>query len=147
MGSHPCGLGEILRLVSRAKVDLARRYFEALNTNPPLGDPRLRHPDWELFDPPEFPDAGCHVGESAAGERVAGFKELGWDGQYRVEEFVDAGDEVVVVWKAMGRSAHGGGAPIDMTLAHVLLFEEGKVRRIRQYLTRAEGVAAAGLSE
>ncbi|MFL5907806.1 MAG: hypothetical protein ACJ75Z_09465 [Solirubrobacterales bacterium] len=64
-----------------------------------------------------------------------------------MEEFVDAGGEVVVIWKAMDRSAHAGGAPIDMTLVHVLLFEGGRIRRIRQYLSRAEGLAAAGLSE
>jgi hypothetical protein len=32
-------------------------------------------------------------------------------------------------------------------LAHVLLFEGGKIRRIRQYLTRAEALEAAGLRE
>ena len=32
----------------------------------------------------------------------------------------------MVVWRAMGQSVHGGGVPLNMTLVHVLLFENGK---------------------
>jgi len=138
--------GDTERAMSEETVELARRYYEAANADPPMGDPSLRHPDIELVDPPEFPDAGRHVGEDALRRRVESFVELGWDGQYRVEEYVDAGAEVVVIWKGKGQSKHGG-APIDMTLAHVCLFEEGKVRRMKQYLSRAEALEAAGLSE
>jgi ketosteroid isomerase-like protein len=46
----------------------------------------------------------------------------------------------------MGRSAHEG-LPVDLTMVHVLLFEEGKVRRIWQYLDPAEALEAAGLQE
>jgi ketosteroid isomerase-like protein len=53
----------------------------------------------------------------------------------------------VVVWRALGRSVHGGGVPLDATMVHVLLFEDGKIRRIRQYLNRAEALEAAGLRE
>ena len=35
----------------------------------------------------------------------------------------------------------------EMPFAHVLLFEDGKVSRIRQYLSRDEALEAAGLSE
>jgi hypothetical protein len=48
-----------------------------------------------------------------------------------VQEYLDAGDEVVVVWRAMGRSSHGGGVPVDLTIVHVVLFEDRKIRRIR----------------
>jgi hypothetical protein len=43
------------------------------------------------------------------------------------------------------RTAHGGGFPVETTIAHVLLFEDRKVRIVRQYLTRAEALEAAGL--
>jgi ketosteroid isomerase-like protein len=89
--------------MSEESVELARHYFEALNANPPLGDAQLRYPDIEVVDPPNFPDAGRHLGEAAVRERVEGFAELGWDGQYRVQEFLDAGEEVVVIWQAKGR--------------------------------------------
>ncbi len=131
--------------MSQENVELARQYFEGLNAEGPHGARHMRHPEIELFDPPNFPDPGRHVGEAAVWERVEGFVEMGWDGQFRVEEYVDAGEEVVVVWRALGRSVHGGGIPLDMTMVHVLLFEGGKIRRIRQYLSRAEALEAAGL--
>jgi ketosteroid isomerase-like protein len=75
------------------------------------------------------------------------FLETGWDGRFSEQEYLDAGDEVVVVWRGVGRTPHGGGVPLDLTFVHVCLFEAGKLRRVRQYLTRAEALEAAGLSE
>ena len=133
--------------MSEENVELARQYFEAFNAQGQRGTEHFRHPDMEMIDPPNFPDAGRHVGEAAIGERVESFVEIGWDAQFRVEEYLDAGEEVVVVWRALGRSVHGGGVPLDVTMVHVLLFEDGKIRRIRQYLSRAEALEAAGLLE
>jgi ketosteroid isomerase-like protein len=133
--------------MSEENVELARRYFEGLNTEGPHGARHMRHPDIELTDPPNFPDAGRYVGEAAVWERVEGFVEVGWDGQFRVQEYLDAGEEVVVIWQARIRTPHGGGFPAKLTLAHVLLFEGGKIRRIRQYLSKDEPLEAAGLSE
>jgi ketosteroid isomerase-like protein len=101
----------------------------------------------EVYDPPDFPDADRYVGEAAVRQIVESYLGLGWDGQFRVEEYLDAGDEVVVIWQARFRTAHGGGFPVDQTFAHLYFFEGGKVRRIRQYMSRAEGLEAAGLRE
>ena len=133
--------------MSEEKVELARQYFEAFNAKGLDGTEHLRHPDIEVFDPPDFPDAGRYVGEAAVRELVEGYMEMVWDGQFRDPEYLDAGDEIVVVWRMSGRSGHGGGLPVDVPFAHVLLFEDGRVRRIRQYRSRAEGLEAAGLSE
>jgi ketosteroid isomerase-like protein len=135
--------------MSEENLALARLYFEALNEHGLYleGTRHFRHPEMELLDPPEFPDTGRHVGEAAIQERVQSFIDVGWDGQYRVEEYLDAGDEVIVVWHALGETAHGGGVPLDLTVAHVCLFEDGKVRRVRQFLSRADALEAVGLSE
>jgi ketosteroid isomerase-like protein len=86
------------------------------------------------------------VGEAALRERVRSFAAVGWDGQLVVQEDLDAGDEVIVMFRAIG-SGSISGVPLDVTFAHVLLFEGGKIRRIRQYFTRAEALEAAGLRE
>jgi ketosteroid isomerase-like protein len=132
--------------MSQENVELARQYFEALNRGMDASE-HFRHPDIEVFDPPDFPDADRHIGEAAVRKLIDGYRDLGWDGQYRVQEYLGAGDEVVVIWQGRVRTPHGGGFPLEQTLAHVLLFEGGKIRRIRQYLTRAEALDAAGLSE
>jgi len=133
--------------MSEENVELARHYFEALNAEGFNGAQHLRHPDIEFFDPPNLPDADRHVGEAAYLERAESFLEIGWDGHFRVEECLDSGEEVVVIWEARAPSLHGGGLPLDMTIADVLLFEGGKLRRVRAYPSRAEALETAGLRE
>jgi ketosteroid isomerase-like protein len=133
--------------MSQENVELARRYFEAFDANDMNGTQHLRHPEMEVFDPPNLPDSQRYVGEGAIRRRMESFLEIGWDGRFSVQEYLDAGEEVVVVWRVVGRTPHGGGVPLDVTFVHVCLFEAGQLRRVRQYLTRAEALEAAGLSE
>ena len=133
--------------MSRENVDLARQYFETFNTGGLDAVEHFWHPDIEVHDPPTWPDAGHHVGSAAVRKAVELYIELGWDGQFRTPEYLDAGDEVLVVWQARGQSAHGGGFPMDLTIAHLFLFEDGRVGRIRQFFSREEGLEAAGLSD
>jgi ketosteroid isomerase-like protein len=133
--------------MSQENVELARRYCETFNAGGLDGTQHLRHPQLEVYDPPDFPDADRYVGEAAVRQIVESYLELGWDGQFRVEEYLDAGEEVVVIWQLRVRTAHGGGFPAEQTFAHVYLFEGGKLRRVRQYMSKAEALEAAGLSE
>ena len=133
--------------MSEENVELARRYFAAYNEKGLYGTDELRHPEIEVFDPPTLPDAGHYVGREAARVLVESYLELGWDGVFHDPEFLDAGDEVLVVWQMRGKSGHGGGFPLESTFAHLLAFDDGQVRRIRQFLTREEALEAAGLSE
>ncbi len=133
--------------MSEENVRLARQYFNAFNEHGLVGTEDLRHPDIELVDPPNFPDADRHVGEAAVRKAIESYMTVGWDGQFRAPEYLDAGEEVVIVWRMKGRSAHGGGLPMEGTLAHVCRFEDGKLRRTRQFMSRAEALEAAGLSE
>lgn len=135
------------RVMSEENLDLARRYFETFNAGGLDAVEPFWHPEIEIYDPPTWPDAGCYLGPAAVRQAVESYFELGWDGQFRDPEYFDAGDEVLVVWQARGQTAHGGGFPMDLTIAHLFLFEEGRVRQIRQYFSRAEGLEAAGLSE
>src|SRR5918992_3041828 len=133
--------------MSEANVELAREYFAAFNAGGLDATEDLRHPEIEAFDPPDFPDASRYAGEAAVRELVESYLELGWDGQFHDPEFLDAGDEVAVVWQMKGQSVHGGGFPVEATMVHVCAFENGKLRGIRQFLSRAEGIEAAGLQE
>ena len=132
--------------MSEENVELARQYFEALNRGMDASE-HLRHPDIEVFDSPDLPDAGRHVGEAPVRKMIESMVDVGWDGRYRVQEYLDAGDEVVVIWQAHVRTPHGGGLELDVPTAHVLLFEDGRVRRVRQHRTKEEALKAAGLSE
>jgi ketosteroid isomerase-like protein len=133
--------------MSEENVELARRYLETFNAGGLDAAERFWHPEIEVYDPPTWPDAGRYAGRAAVRQVIETYIELGWDGQLRDPEYFDAGDEALVVWQARGQTAHGSGFPMDQTIAHLVLYEEGRVRRIRQYFSRAEGLEAAGLEE
>ena len=130
--------------MSEENVELAREYIETFNAHGLDAAEEMWHPDIELIDPPDLPDADRHTGKAALRAQVASYLSFGWDGQFRSPEYVDGEEEVVVTWQG-----HGGpqGLHMDVTVAQVFLFEEGKIRRIRQFLGRAEALEAAGLSE
>jgi ketosteroid isomerase-like protein len=58
----------------------------------------------------------------------------------------DAGDTVVAVARQRGLSK-ATGVPVEMHLAHVIIYRHGKAIRTRMYASPAEGLEAAGLSE
>src|ERR671918_1571983 len=126
--------------MSEENVELARRYVEAFQAGGLDATEPLRHPEIEAFDPPTFPDAGRYVGEAELRKVVETYLELGWDGRFREPEFIDAGDEVLVIFEFRGVSGHGGGFPIESTVSHVYGFEDGKLRRVRQFMSREEGM-------
>jgi ketosteroid isomerase-like protein len=132
--------------MSQENVELARQYVEAFNGGGLDATEVLRHPEIEIFDPPNLPDADRHVGEAAVRKLVESYLAVGWNGQFHDAEYLDAGDEVLVIWRFSGEGA-AGGVPIEAALGHLYTFADGKTRRMRQYLTRAEALEAAGLSE
>ncbi len=62
----------------------------------------------------------------------------------RADEFIDAGENVVVVLTERGRG-RGSGIAVENRLAQVWTMRNGKAVRICRYPTRAEALRAAGL--
>jgi ketosteroid isomerase-like protein len=63
-----------------------------------------------------------------------------------VEDFIDAGDEVVVLVRVRGRTARDG-VSVDHSPAAVWSIREGKIAGPHFYLERHEALEAVGLSE
>ena len=68
------------------------------------------------------------------------------DGRYEPEEFIDAGDFVVVALRVRARR-RDIRVPVDVSLYHVFEMREGRIQRGTAYLDRAEALEAVGLSE
>jgi ketosteroid isomerase-like protein len=92
------------------------------------------------------PDAATYRGIGAAREATQSWIRRWRDYQFVVEEYRDAGDQVVVLARERG---HGSisGATVQRELAYVVTFEGEKVVRNRLFATWAEALEAAGLSE
>ena len=105
----------------------------------------------ELFDPwvvlvlrPEFPDTGAYLGPGEIREYMRGFLE-DWDhAVIEGEEFIAAGDSVVVGVHQRG-AGKASGVPTDMRYFQVWTFRGGAVIRIESVREREEAFKAAGL--
>ena len=62
------------------------------------------------------------------------------------EEFIEAGDQIVVVQHASGIGKRNG-VPVDMRYAVVYTVQDGKILRGREYATRTQALKAVGLAE
>lgn len=90
-------------------------------------------PDIEWTEAEGFPYGGTYKGPNAVLEGV--FMRLGteWDGYSAVpDEFIDAGDIVVVLGKYSGKYK-ATGKSFQANFAHVWNVREGKAFKFRQY--------------
>ena len=70
-----------------------------------------------------------------------------WDGwEVEVEDYIDAGERVVVILSQQGRSK-ATGIPVDMRFAQVWTFRDGQAIRMQMYASLDEALEAVGLSE
>jgi len=70
-----------------------------------------------------------------------------WDElEVSAEEFIDAGNRVLVTAYHRGRG-RGSGVEVDTRFYEVYTLRDGKVVRVDEYAERAEALDAAGLRE
>jgi ketosteroid isomerase-like protein len=134
--------------MSQENVEIVRRTVEAI----------LRG-DWEqaaqLIDP--VAEGHGTVGGLSEGEVLRGVTQFrqsfeqedaeAWDERrLQAEEFIDAGDRVVVLVREF-RRGRGSGIELETDTAAVFEVRDGRVVRIQGYMDRAEALEAAGLSD
>lgn len=101
-------------------------------------------PEVEWHEDPGLPGATDRTGRDQAVVSVRDFAEtLGITGG-RVEEVIDAGDAVVVLALAIGRSP-AGQVPTEYRWAFVVRVDQGKLVFVRAHLSRDEALESLGL--
>ena len=131
------------RVVSEENLEIVRGIYDSWAG----GDFRA---GTELFDPwvvlvlrPEFPDAGAYLGPDGIRRYMRGFLE-GWDqAMIEGEEFIAAGDSVVVRVHQQA-SGQKSGIPVDMRYFQVWTLRGGAVIRIESIKEREEALEAVG---
>jgi ketosteroid isomerase-like protein len=104
----------------------------------------------EVFDPEvefemvDWPEAASSRGLDAM-RRTWQAALAAWD-DFRAEpyEFIESGDQVVVLTHAVGRGK-GSGAEVSADTATVWTFDGGKIVRLALYWDSAKALEAAGL--
>jgi uncharacterized protein len=136
--------------MSQENVEIARRGYQMYAAGDLDGVLRL------FSDDAELPDAGgLGVAGIAPGTRYGPEGFLRGDEElleaypdYRAEpeDFIDAGNAVVVPVRVSGRG-RASGAKLEMRLAHLWVLRNAKVIRGEVYRSTEEALEAAGLRE
>jgi|SRR5271166_5338081 len=115
-------------------------------------DAHARHENesaFRLYDPQiEIHDGLGVVYRGVVGVRefFREYFEVMVDRSVEIEEWIDAGDEVIAVMHSWGRGKRSG-VPVESHSFHVWTVREGKLARLRIYQERSEALEAVGLEE
>ena len=141
--------------MSQENVEIVRRNYAALvDALEGGGFKTSRFLDWvdpeiDWQGPREFPDlAEPRVGPEGVRDYVRVLFEAIEDYRMIPEEFIDAGDDRVLVFsREAGRGRGSGAEVITQPTAHLWTLRDGKAVRMRSYWKRGEALEAAGLRE
>ncbi len=93
---------------------------------------RISSEDIEWVQNEGFPGGATRKGTSAVIEGVFKANQNNWEGfAYHIEEFLDAGDSIIVIGRYTGRNRISG-KPMSAA-AHVYDLRDGKVCRFRMF--------------
>lgn len=131
--------------MSQENVDIVRRgYDHFLATGEMLDE--STDPDfvWDMSTFRNWPDQQVYEGIDGARQFLREWASTWDDWKLEIEEYLDAGDDVLVVLRQSG-TAKASGLPIDMHFAQLFTVADGKQTRMRMYASREEGLEAAGI--
>jgi ketosteroid isomerase-like protein len=131
--------------MSRANVEVVRAVYDCWRRGDFRATANKVAPDFEWKQVHGVVEPGSHVGADANRALRSPF-EVYEDLRVEAEEYVDAGDTIVVVARAHG-TARGSGLHIDQRPAFVWTVREGKPGQMEQYPNREDALKAAGLEE
>jgi ketosteroid isomerase-like protein len=133
--------------MSEENVELARRSLEAFAAGDWKTTSECIDPEVEWIETPGLgPDAAVYRGIQEVRDAVESWTSMWTDYAFEVRDYVDAGDQVVVLVKERGRS-RSAGVSVERELGQVFTVRDGKVGRVRLYGSWAEALEAVGLGE
>ena len=93
-----------------------------------------------------WPDQQIYSGAEGAKRFNAEWADAWDDWELEAEDYLDAGERVVVIVNQRGRSK-ATGIPAEMRFAQVWTFRDGQAIRMQMYASVDEALEAVGLSE
>jgi ketosteroid isomerase-like protein len=153
--------------MSQENVEIVRRGYEEWWAGVERGDPGAGFESEAVADDFEFiaegveyPAAGASIQRDPSGyvrsvwRGPEGYVEWfrDWTREFenwslQVERLIDAGDDRVVALTHQTATGKESGAPVEVNIGVVWELEDGRIVRMRNYLTYAEALEAAGLRE
>jgi ketosteroid isomerase-like protein len=138
--------------MSEENVEIVRRLFEAFQTGMKRGDLTVWFDsedladDFEWMTPPEVAGLGTYRGREGFLEFMRAWTEDFEDWSIELERVIDAGEDQVVGVFHQRATGKGSGVPIELVQGFVWELDDGRVVRMRNYVSPADALEAAGLS-
>jgi len=133
--------------MSQENTEWVRAGYEAFNRGDTAAWLDNFEPDAELHDLASVPGQRFYRGHDGLRKWADSMMESFADFRFEPAEITEAGKFVVVTVRILARGL-GSGVPTDMQVFHVFeLSANGRAQSIAGFLSRAEALEAAGLSE
>ena len=129
--------------MSEENVQIVRRGLERFLATGEL-DWDTTDPDVEIHDH-DIPDSGEYRGAAGVGRWLEDWNAAWAEWSFLPEEFIDAGDRVVVVAR-LSATGRDSGVQVDRQDGLVYTLRSGKVARLDYYNGRDQALEAAGLA-
>jgi ketosteroid isomerase-like protein len=123
-----------------------QRGYERFNDGDIEGFLEPCDPELEFRDLPDLPGSGVFVGHDAVRDWWAQVYDAFPDLRFDADEFIDAGDHVLVPTHGRGRGK-SSGALVELRFSNVWTLSDGKLTSCISYSDHTEALEAAGLSE
>jgi len=130
--------------MAETNVDRLRAGYEALDKGDMETLQQFIHPQAEMHDRPEIPDATTYVGWDGIVLSLRASRETFDDFHFIPQRFHENGDRIVVILTMTG-TGRASGVPVEERIAHVWRIEDGRAVELHAYSDPADALDAVGL--
>ena len=130
--------------MSAAEIEDIRARYAAVSRGDRDAIFRDVHPDFSLKPPDRVPDARSHLDAAEATRFMKDMWSAFEEVSAETEEFYENGDDIVVMLHVRNR-LRGSGAAVEIKVAALWSYRDGKPIRCEMFPERDKALAAAGL--
>ena len=128
-----------------AETEALREAYAALNRNDIPAMVNAFDPQIEWTDPAEYPGGGTYRGHADVEAHLSKAREMWAEGSCEPEQFIVAGDKIVVFVYVRVRLKHNMEW-VEARLADVYTFRNGKAIQMRAFADRRQALEWAGVT-
>jgi uncharacterized protein len=130
--------------MSESDVERLRVGYEALDRGDISAVQAFIHPEAEMHDRPEIPDATTYVGWDGVLLSLQASRETFEDFHFVPERFLENEDKIVVILRMVGKG-RTSGVPVEERIAHLWTIRDGLAVALQAYSSPADALEVAGL--
>jgi ketosteroid isomerase-like protein len=134
-------------MVSQENLEVVRAYFEARRNKGREGVFEFLSPSVEWEARSDLPDTETYIGHDGVRALFSRFREVMDDMWFQPDDFILAGEQVLVPLRWGGRGRGSGVVFEEREEAWTFTVRNGAITRVKEYATKEAALEAVGLSK